>query len=595
MPKSLKKNKIHLKKILKYYWIHIKKYKKFAIGVQVFFILASISSTLATPIFYKQIIDLISNTTNRASISHELMYLLGLIFLNSIFFNIFYRLGDYTYTYFVSNVAKELSFFTFNSLQKHSFSFFSDNFSGALVTKSKRFIYSFYNLTEQFVFSISFRLIRISIYIITLAVFAPILAIIYVIWLFIYCTIVYSFTKKQAPLDLAEASADSKVTSRLADNITNILNIKIFASQKLESERFLKVLNTEEKKRRTSLYFKNFQNVLQGLLFMILEISIMYIALNKWIDGEITAGSIAIVQLYIIGSFDVVWGIGRSIISIQKSLTDAQEMIDIFETESDIKDTKNPEKCKINKGEIKFENVTFKYKQNKNVFDNFNFKIQSNQKIGLVGHSGAGKSTIINLLLRFVDVNSGCIKIDNQDIRKISQDDLRKNISYVPQESILFHRSIYENIAYGKPNAKKDEVIEAAKKAHAHEFIVKLPNGYNTLVGERGTKLSGGERQRVAIARAMLKNAPILVLDEATSALDSISEKYIQEAFETLMKNRTTIVIAHRLSTIQRMDRIIVLDDGRIVEEGTHEKLIGKNSGIYSEFWKSQSSEFLRD
>lgn len=270
-------------------------------------------------------------------------------------------------------------------------------------------------------------------------------------------------------------------------------------------------------------------------------------------------------------------------------------MIDIFETKSDIKDTTNPEKCKINKGGIKFENVTFGYKKNKYIFKDFNFEIKSNQKIGLVGHSGAGKSTIVNLLLRFVDVNSGCIKIDNQDIRKISQYDLRKHISYVPQESILFHRSIYENIAYGKPDASKKEIIQAAKNAHAHEFITKLPNGYDTLVGERGTKLSGGERQRIAIARAMLKNAPILILDEATSALDSLSEKHIQKAFETLMKNRTTVVIAHRLSTIQKMDKIIVLDNGKIIEEGTHESLANKKNGIYSSFWKSQADGFLSE
>lgn len=588
-------NSIDVKKIISYYWMHAKKYKKYIIGVHVFYGIASISSTLASPIIYKQIIDIISETSDRASVANELMSLLVIIILNSIFFNIFYRLGDYTLTYFQSKTSKELSHFSFTSLQKHSFSFFSDNFSGALVTKHKRFINSFHNLHDQLTFPIAFGLIRVTIYITTLAFFAPILSIMYTSWLIIYCAIIYFFVKKQTPLDIAEAKADSNVTSKLADNITNILNIKIFATQKLESNKFLDALTDEEEKRRKSWYYKNFQNILQGLLFMILEVFVMYVALNKWVDGEITTGAIAIVQLYIIGSFDIVWNFGLSIISIQKSLTDAQEMIDIFEEEVSIKDVKSPKKSNINLGEIEFKKISFGYKNNKNVFNDFNLKIRSGEKIGLVGHSGAGKSTIINLLLRFIDVTKGVIKIDEQDIRKISQNDLRKNISYVPQESILFHRSIFENIAYGDISASKEDVVEASKKAHAHEFIIKLPNGYNTLVGERGIKLSGGERQRIAIARAMLKNAPILILDEATSALDSVSEKHIQSAFKELMKNRTTIVIAHRLSTIQNMDRIIVLNNGKIVEEGTHKKLLEKKSGIYNIFWKSQSSEFIKD
>jgi len=209
-----------------------------------------------------------------------------------------------------------------------------------------------------------------------------------------------------------------------------------------------------------------------------------------------------------------------------------------------------------------------------------------------VGHSGSGKSTITRLLLRFSDIKRGEILIDDQDITKIKQDELRLKISYVPQESILFHRSIKENIGYAKNNTTEAEIIKAAKKAHAHEFISKLPRGYDTLVGERGVKLSGGERQRVAIARAMLKNAPILVLDEATSSLDSISETYIQDAFNELMKGKTTIVIAHRLSTVQKMDRIIVLDQGKIVEEGTHQELLTKQ-GFYAELWEHQTGGFL--
>lgn len=231
-------------------------------------------------------------------------------------------------------------------------------------------------------------------------------------------------------------------------------------------------------------------------------------------------------------------------------------------------------------------------KKQEDVLKDFSLTITPGEKVGLVGHSGAGKTTITKILLRFADISEGEVLIDGQSIQKIKQDDLRRKISYVPQEPMLFHRSLSENIAYGKPDASMEEIVAVAKKAHAHEFIEKLSKGYDTLVGERGVKLSGGERQRVAIARAMLKDAPILILDEATSSLDSVSERHIQEALAELMKGRTTIVIAHRLSTIQKMDRIIVMEEGGIVEEGKHEDLLARG-GMYAEFWREQAGGFL--
>jgi ATP-binding cassette subfamily B protein len=275
-----------------------------------------------------------------------------------------------------------------------------------------------------------------------------------------------------------------------------------------------------------------------------------------------------------------------------KVMTDMQEMIDLFDAHVDITDPENPEVLKIRAGCISFKNVSFAYNNRASILSNFNLDIKPGERIGLVGHSGAGKSTLTKVILRFAETSGGSVTIDDQDIKKITQNDLRSAISYVPQESILFHRSLAENISYGKPKATMEEIIEVAKKAHAHEFISKLPQGYDTLVGERGIKLSGGERQRIAIARAMLKNAPILILDEATSSLDSVSEKYIQDALNELMKGKTTIVIAHRLSTIQKMDRIIVLDKGKIAEEGTHSELLEKN-GIYSDLWNHQTGGFL--
>jgi ATP-binding cassette subfamily B protein len=248
----------------------------------------------------------------------------------------------------------------------------------------------------------------------------------------------------------------------------------------------------------------------------------------------------------------------------------------------------------VDKGEISFKNVQFHYKGATPLFESMNITIHAGQKVDLVGYSGSGKTSFVNLILRLFDINGGQILIDNQDISKVTQDSLRENIGMIPQDPSLFHRSLAENIRYGKPHASDVEVIDAAKRAHAHEFIEKLPNGYESLVGERGVKLSGGQRKRVAIARAILKNAPILILDEATSQLDSVNENYIQKSLHELMAGKTTIVIAHRLSTLLHMDRILVFDAEKIVEDGTHGELLAKSS-LYKTLWDAQVGGFLPD
>jgi len=269
--------------------------------------------------------------------------------------------------------------------------------------------------------------------------------------------------------------------------------------------------------------------------------------------------------------------------------------MEILSQEPEVLDPVSPEPVRITAGAISFDKVIFSHDgADDALFDNLNLHIKPGEKIGLVGHSGSGKTTLTRILLRFSDIDGGSITIDGQNIAAITQDDLRRSIAYVPQEPLLFHRSIRENIAYGKPDATDGEIRAAAQKANAADFIEKLPDGYGTMVGERGVKLSGGQRQRIAIARAILKNAPILVLDEATSALDSESELLIQAALNQLMEQRTAIVIAHRLSTIQKMDRILVLEKGTIVEQGSHAELVNKK-GVYAQLWAHQSGGFIED
>jgi ATP-binding cassette subfamily B protein len=283
----------------------------------------------------------------------------------------------------------------------------------------------------------------------------------------------------------------------------------------------------------------------------------------------------------------------KNLTSFVEVVSNTIDAIEIFDTKNKIKDLKNPEICSIEKGEIKLDKISFTYPKGEHVFEKFNLQIPAGQSIGIVGKSGSGKTTLTKLLLRFYDISDGEILIDNQDISKVKRNDLRLKMAYIPQETILFHRSIYENIAYGNLEASEEEVILASKAAYVDEFVQNLEQKYETEVGERGIKLSGGQRQRIGIARAMLrKNAPLLILDEATSSLDSMSEHYIQKSFKELSKDRTTIVIAHRLSTIQQLDRIIVMDKGKIVEDGSHDELIAKN-GHYAELWNSQVNGFI--
>jgi ATP-binding cassette subfamily B protein len=334
--------------------------------------------------------------------------------------------------------------------------------------------------------------------------------------------------------------------------------------------------------------------VYKVVFIMLLEIPVFVFSIKFALNGKASLSQILLIQLYVQQLIASLWDFGKLVEKLEEALADATEMTEIYDQLPSVRDPETPKQFINAQGTIELKNVDFRYdgKNERDVFVGLNLVIPAGQKVGFVGPSGGGKSTLTKLLLRFMDVTSGQITIDGQDIAAITQDDLRRNVAYVPQEPLLFHRSIYDNIAYGNPEASRQEVLDAAKLAHADEFINRLANGYETLVGERGVKLSGGQKQRVAIARAMLKKSPILVLDEATSALDSKSERHITSALDALMKNRTTIVVAHRLSTIKKLDRIIVLHDGQAIEDGTHDELI-KTGGVYSELWQHQHGDFL--
>lgn len=328
-----------------------------------------------------------------------------------------------------------------------------------------------------------------------------------------------------------------------------------------------------------------------GFILFLFGSAMFYILVERWSVGGVTTGEFVLVASLIAQMSGTLIFIGRAFNSTSRTIGEIKEGFDELLVPFEITDAHDALPLAVRKGEIAWENVTFKYDSN-TVFDQFNLTITPGQRVGLVGSSGAGKTTFVSLLLRQHELTGGAITIDGQNIAEVTQDSLRQAIAVVPQEPALFHRTIKENIAYGKPDATEEEIIEVAKKAQAHDFISALPEGYTTLVGERGVKLSGGQKQRVAIARAMLKDAPILVLDEATSALDSESEVAIQKALHTLMAGKTVIAIAHRLSTLREMDRIIVLEAGKIIEDGTHETL-KEYGGTYQRLWDHQAGGFL--
>lgn len=550
-------------------------------------------SLILIPFIYKNIIDILGNDTitvnERSAIALFFLIPMSAGFIISTAAN---RYREFIHIRIVSNLIKDIYDFSFNKLANHSYKFYSDRFTGSLVAKIKRFSRALEVIHKTLIGTFWFVLIYISSAIVVLYHQSKIISLYLIIWTLLYFALTLFFIKQKMKLDVEEADADSRITGVLADSITNILNIKVFSSFTQEFNYFKRFSLKLKDKTYISSRFGMMRSITQAVFMLIFQIFILYTMIGLWGKGEITVGVFALTYVYLFTIFERVWDLSEDSTAFMKAVADMKEAVDIFEAPVEVKDIKEPEICRIERGIIEIRDISFRYIEENAVFEDFSLKVNEGEKVGLVGHSGSGKSTITKLLLRFMDVQKGEILIDNQNITKIKQDDLREKISYVPQDPLLFHRPIKENISYSKPLATENEIIEVAKKAHAHEFISGFSKGYDTLVGERGVKLSGGERQRVAIARAMLKDAPILVLDEATSSLDSVSESYIQEAFGELMRGRTTLVIAHRLSTIQKMDRIIVLDKGKIVEEGTHKELLAKG-GVYKDLWDHQTGGFL--
>jgi ATP-binding cassette subfamily B protein len=507
------------------------------------------------------------------------------------------KLQDYSVWKLEIRASYLLATRVFDTLSNQSMTFHTNRFGGSLVSQTQKFMSAYSLLMECFIYAVIPIVMTAVFTMVMLVGTVPLFVGILSVLLIVYVIVAYRMYRRVLPLNSATAGAQNALSGELSDSITNIQAVKTYGREAYERGLFdaanRDVVATDSRRMRAS--------TLRGAITAAIIVVIMTLAVifitggNAWFG--ISAGALVMMFTYTYALTMQFNRINMTFQQINRGFGDAREMTLVLDEPTLVADVPGAADLTVTRGNIDCDNLTFWYadaNEESKVFRDFSLHIPAGQRLGLVGRSGSGKTTLTTLLLRLSNLQEGCIRIDGQDIAQVSQISLRQQIAYVPQEPLLFHRTVRENIAYGCPEASADEIREAAIKANALDFIEQLPHGFETITGERGVKLSGGQRQRVAIARAILADRPILLLDEATSALDSESERLIQEALRNLMKGRTSIVVAHRLSTIASLDRIVVLSSGRIVEDGTHAELV-RSGGEYAYLWSRQTGAYLTD
>jgi len=556
-------------------------------------LLATLAEALS-PLFAGQLVDAIAGGGNdaltaalTAFITMSVLYLASVVLRQFVFFNIIAL---------TLKMMGEIAASAFHRVQRFSTDWHANSFAGSTVRKITRGMWALDLLNDTLLVALLPSTIMLVGATLILGSYWPIMGLLVGVGSVIYIGVTVALsTGYVAPAATLANAWDTRMGGALADAVSCNNVVKAFGAETREERRLHQVIGKWDHRTRRTWKRGTLAGGVQGVMMASMQTAILGLVLWLWTQGQATPGDIAFVLTMFFLLSGHLRDVGMHIRNLQRSVNDMEELVALYAHPLGIDDKSGATPIAIGEGGIKFDRVTFQYGAHPTpLYRDFSVEIKPGERVGLVGHSGSGKTTFVKLIQRLYDVNDGAITIDGQNIAEVQQSSLRGQLAIVQQEPILFHRTLAENISYGRPGASRDEIIEAAKQANAHDFIMGLPKAYETLVGERGVKLSGGERQRVAIARAFLADAPILILDEATSSLDSESEVMIQQAMERLMEGRTTLVIAHRLSTVRALDRLLVFDKGKIVEEGNHEQLIRLNGGIYRRLFERQALELTK-
>jgi ATP-binding cassette subfamily B protein len=554
------------------------------------FLVVIVASTISqsTNYLFKLIIDAVEGGRT----NHALLW--GLAFPVVAFaVQCLYRLSGYFTMQWTTRVRRDGFNYLFSHTIKHSHNYFISRFAGSIHSKIRNVVEGFDHLIPDIIWTFTDSVVSITVTFFFILSVDTLSALLFLALIMALLLANKLLAPRKLQLAKANAQSSSALHANMIDILSNVATTRQYVRQGFEIGRVEGLADTHRNANAATWLYTEWMLLVNSAILFIFSSGMFYILVTRWSVGDISTGEFILVASLISHLARTLLFIGRAFNGAARTVGEIREGFEELLIEFDIVDVPDAKSLVVSEGLIEVRDVLFEYDKNR-VFDRFNLYIKPGERIGLVGPSGAGKTTFVSLLLRQYDLTDGAILIDGFDIRSVTQESLRAAIAVVPQEPMLFHRTIKENIAYGNPQATDDAIIEAAKRAQAHEFITALPLAYDTMVGERGVKLSGGQKQRVAIARAMLKNAPILVLDEATSALDSESEVEIQKALHVLMAGKTVVAIAHRLSTLREMDRILVLEGGKIVEDGPHEALKDAG-GTYARLWNHQAGGFLQE
>ena len=561
----------------------------------VFFATIAQALTSSVPYVYKLIIDT-AQAVAAGQGEIRSVWLYGAFYIAVVVcISVCWRFSGFISMRWIAGVAETAYNALFAYVTKHSYAYFANRFAGSLSSQIGHAADGAHSLAEGLIWNYYTPILSLSLTTAYLATASPRAAVLFAALIVVLVPLNIFLAKRRRPLVVEYSRRASEVSGHAVDSMTNIAAVRQFVRREHEVASFAKAAAALRASDLRQWFSSEWILAINSAIITLFEAGIMFSVLYLWVQGAVTLGDLVLVFSLLLGVLGELTFIGHSMNGFIRCYGAIQEGLSEVLLPHEIADAPSARALEAYEGKIEFLNVVFQYSDgNREVLSGLSLIVAPGERVGLVGPSGAGKSTFVSLLLRQHDLTSGSILIDAQDISEVTQDSLRSAMAVVPQEPLLFHRSIPENIAYGRPEACEKEIVKVAKMAQAHEFIAALPSGYGTLVGERGVKLSGGQRQRVAIARAMLKQAPILILDEATSSLDSESEVAVQKALHELMKGKTVIAIAHRLSTLREMDRIIVLDDGKVVEDGAPAALL-KQGGLYAKLWKHQAGGFLQE